>query len=484
MIIGREREKQRLNKAYLSNESEFVVVYGRRRVGKTYLIREFFEEKKCFFVHTTGSYKEKLKVQLDRFIESLSKTFFDEAPLEVKSWKEAFKLLQQQILKTPNKKIVLFFDELPWLVTPRSGLLQLIEYYWNHHWSKLKNVILIACGSSASWLIKNIIYNKGGLHNRVTCELRLMPFNLYETREYLKYRKIKLINRQILLLYMALGGIPYYLKYIEPGLTADQNIQNILFNSDSPLHNEFKKLFLSLFEQADAYLEIIHLVSYNKSGVSRSEIESQAKFSTNGGRLSERLKDLCQAGFLEMKIAWNKKLGEYYKLIDEFTLFQLHWVLSSVFSEKKHYFTRDHWINISQSQSYKTWSGYAFENICMKHIEQIIASAKIPSANLIDSWRYVAKDPLENGAQIDLLIDRNDNAITLCEIKFTQEPFIIDKAYAKALQHKMELFQLKTKTKKQLFWLLISANGIKPSMYSEEMLSGVVTLDDLFKNIT
>lgn len=483
MIIGREREKQRLNKAYSSNESEFIVVYGRRRVGKTYLIREFFEEKKCLFVHTTGSYKEKLKVQLERFIENLSTLFFDDAPLEIKSWKEAFKILHQQILKTPNKKIVLFFDELPWLVTPRSGLLQLIEYYWNHHWSKLKNVILVACGSSASWLIKNIIYNKGGLHNRVTCELRLMPFNLYETSQYLKYRKVKLTHRQIILLYMALGGIPYYLKYIESGLTADQNIQNILFNADSPLHDEFKKLFRSLFDNVDAHLEIIHIVSQNKSGISRSEIESQAKFSTNGGRLSERLKNLCQAGFLEMKISWNKKLGEYYKLIDEFTLFQLHWVLNSVFSERKHYFTRDHWINVSQGQSYKIWSGYAFENICMKHIEQIITAAKIGSANLINSWRYIAKDAQDNGAQIDLLIDRNDDAITLCEIKFTNEPFIVDKTYAKALQHKMDIFQSNTKTKKQLFWVLISANGIKPSMYAEDMLSSVVTLDDLFNDI-
>jgi hypothetical protein len=341
----------------------------------------------------------------------------------------------------------------------------------------MKNIILIACGSSASWLIKNIIYNKGGLHNRVTCELRLLPFNLHETREYLKYRKITLTDRHILSLYMALGGIAYYLKYIEPGLTADQNIQNILFNENSPLRDEFSKLFNSLFENTAAYLEIIHLVSNNNSGISRSEINSKAKLSTNGGRLSERLNDLCQAGFLEEKTPWNKSHGEYYKLIDEFTLFQSRWVTP----RKNKRFPNDYWIDINKSQTYKTWSGYAFENVCMKHINQIIAAMHIKSVNAIDSWRYIPKESSKSGAQIDLLIDRNDDAITICEIKYTSEPFTIDKAYAQKLQNKIEIFKNKTKTRKQIFLVLISANGLKPSAYSKEMISNIVTLEDLFK---
>lgn len=477
MIIGREREIKRLERLFISKESEFLVVYGRRRVGKTYFIREFFSKKKCIMMQVTGAYKEKLQVQLERFTTAISKTFFDNAPLNLNTWEEAFKILQQQLEKIADKKIVLFFDELPWLDTRRSGLLRLIEYYWNHHWSSFKNIILIACGSSASWLIKNIIYNKGGLHNRVTCELRLRPFNLYETKAYLKHRKIKLTERHILLLYMAVGGIPYYLKYVEPGLTADQNIQKIIFSEDSPLRDEFKKLFSSLFENAEAYVEIIKLAGKEKSGITRAEIELNTKLSSNGGRLTERLNDLCQAGFLEEKLAWNKKLGEYYKLIDEFTLFQLHWVLPR--GSKK--FPKDYWISISKTQSFKAWSGYAFESICMKHIDQIIAAINIKAINLVDSWRFAPRKSEEDGAQIDLLIDRLDDAITLCEIKFTNEPFIVDKQYAKNLQNKIEIFKAKTKTEKQLFLALISANGLKPTMYSEELIHDVVTMKELFK---
>ncbi len=477
MIIGRDREKKLLNKALLSKESEFVVVYGRRRVGKTYLVREFFKQKNCIFLHTTGGYLDKLKVQLQRFTQGLSATFFEGAPLSITSWEDAFKLLQQKINAYPNKKIVLFFDELPWLVTKRSGLLQLIEYYWNHYWSASGHVILIACGSSASWLIKNIIYSKGGLHNRVTCELQIMPFSLYETKEYLKSRKIKLTHYHILSLYMALGGVPYYLKYIDAGLTADQIIQNLLFENNSPLRDEFKKLFKSLFENAEAYIEIIKLTAIDRSGVTRSEIESGAKLSSNGGRLSERLRELCQAGFLEEKISWNRKSGEYYKLVDEFTLFQLYWVMPR--GDKD--FPRDYWVSMSKSQSYKAWSGYAFENICMKHIHQIVSALQIRSAYLVDSWRFIPRKYLDQGAQIDLLIDRNDEAITLCEIKFTHEPFLIDKQCAKNLQTKIDVFRSKTKTKKQLFLTIISANGLKPSIYSEEMIDAVVTLDHLFK---
>jgi len=480
LIIGRDREKQRLNRIYASAESEFAVIYGRRRIGKTYLIREFFNKKKCIFFHVTGAQKESLDKQLLRFSAGLSKTFYDNAPLNITSWEEGFRLLNQQIEKNSSKKIVVFFDELPWLATRRSGVLQLLDYYWNHHWSTLKNVILVACGSSSSWLIKNIINNKGGLHNRVTCEIRLLPFSLYETKEFLKYRKIKLTNKHILLLYMALGGIPYYLKYVEPGLTADQNIQNIFFNEYSPLKEEFKKLFSSLFNKADAYIELIKLVAEKKSGITRAEIEEKVKLSTNGGRLTERLKDLCYAGFIEEKIAWKKKRGEYYRLIDEFCLFQLRWVLP--FQTAK--FADNHWILMNKEQGYKSWSGYAFEDVCIKHASQIIAAAKIDSAKFIYSWQFIPKKGVvENGAQIDLLVERSDDAITLFEIKFTNEPFIIDKQYAKNLQNKIDVFKKKTKTEKNLFMVMVSANGIKETMYSEEMINAVVTLDDLFKSI-
>ncbi|MCK4607980.1 MAG: hypothetical protein KAT71_00720 [Gammaproteobacteria bacterium] len=266
------------------------------------------------------------------------------------------------------------------------------------------------------------------------------------------------------------------LKYIEQGLSAEQNIQQIIFASNAPLRYEFKKLFNSLFKNAAAYIELITLIAKKQDGIKRSELEASAKLSLGGGRLTDRINDLCSAGFIESRLAWQYNRGEYYKLIDEFSLFYLHWVTS----KKAERFTQDHWLNQTNKSSYKAWAGYAFESICMKHIDQIIAALKIKGGSITSTWRFIPKKHLEDGAQIDLLIDRNDNAITICEIKHTANPFAIDKKYAKDLLRKVEVFRKKTRTDKQIFIAMISANGLKATMYSEELITAVVTLDDLF----
>lgn len=477
MIVGRIKEKKQLEKVYHSKEAEFVVVYGRRRVGKTYLIREYFSNKKCLFMQVTGVDKGTLKTQLTKFTEALSQAYFNEVALEVPlSWDNAFKLLHKQITDNPKNKHVIFLDELPWLATRRSGLLQTIDYYWNHHWSKLNNVVLIVCGSSASWMIKNIIYDKGGLHNRASCEICLLPFTLSETKYFLEFRNTHLSNRQILSLYMALGGIPFYLKYVEPGLSANQNIQHIIFDDNAPLKDEFNKLFKSLFNDAEVYIELITLLSKNRIGMTRSEIQATAKLSTNGGRLTERLNDLCRAGFITEHVAWQKQRGEYYKVNDEFCLFYLHWV---GFRKNKR-FMKNHWLDQSRSQSYKAWSGYSFEGICFKHADRIVFSLGIHCGGTIDSWRFIPRKHTENGAQIDLLIDRNDNAITLCEIKCTDKIVTIDKAYAAQLEAKVDIFKQKTQTSKHIFLSLVSASDVKRNPYFDKLIQGIVTLDDLF----
>lgn len=284
MIIGRTVEIQRLNRVFTSNEAEFVVLYGRRRVGKTFLIREFFEKQNCIFFQTTGLQKGNLKKQLAHFADSLSELFTQGVSIKTpSSWEEAFKILSQWVESiTAKKKFVIFLDELPWMATKRSGLLEALDYYWNRYWSMNSKIILIVCGSSASWLIKNIIYNEGGLHNRCTCEIKLDPFNLFETNAFLKSRGIKLKNTHVLDLYMALGGIPYYLKYVEKGLTATENIQKILFDKKAPLKDEFEKLFRSLFSESEVYIELARLISTKKTGMSRSEIESLSKLSPGG----------------------------------------------------------------------------------------------------------------------------------------------------------------------------------------------------------
>lgn len=477
MIVGRTSEQARLEKIYCSQEAEFIAVHGRRRIGKTYLIREYFSNKKCLFMHVTGVDQGSLKTQLAKFSEALSNTYFSNEQLAVPgSWDDAFSVLNRQIISNPNQKTVIFLDELPWLATNKSGLLQTINHYWNHHWSKLNHVILIVCGSSASWMMKNIIYNKGGLHNRVTYEMRLLPFTLSEAKAFLKYRKVKLNNRHLLSLYMALGGVPFYLKYVDPGLTASQNIQQIIFDDNAPLKDEFNKLFKSLFNYADAYIELIMLLSKHSLGMTRANIQSTAKLSTNGGRLTERLEELCSAGFIIEQVAWQKQKGVYYKLIDEFCLFYLHWVGTS----KNRRFIKNHWLEQSKRQSYKAWSGYAFECVCFKHIDQIVSALGIQSGGYIDSWRFIPRKHTENGAQIDLLIDRQDDAITVCEIKHTDKPFVIDKAYAAQLENKLKAFKRHTQTTKHVFLSLISANGVKRNLYFDALIQSVVTLNDLF----
>jgi len=476
MIIGREPEKTLLNKLYASTEAEFVVVFGRRRVGKTYLIREYFKHQKCKFFHTTGLQKGTLKNQLKKFTENLSETFFDGVPLEVpNNWGDALALLHKQMSKS-DEKVIVFLDELPWMATRKSGLLQEIDYYWNQYWSMMPNVVFIVCGSSASWLISKIINNKGGLHNRVTHQIHLAPFNLAETREYLKSKAVKLNNHHILSLYMALGGVPYYLRYVEPGLTAEQNIQQIIFSQNAPLKDEFDKLFESLFENADSYVELVKLIANKKEGMSRADIQSMSALSTGGGTLSKRLEDLCQTRFIEEYIPLGRSKGEYYKLIDEYCLFYLHWVEA----QKSKKFTKDYWIDQSQRPSYHAWSGYAFEAVCMKHINQIIKILKIPASSS-GGWRYIPRKSGESGAQIDLIIERKDNAVTLCEIKYTDQPFEINKQYAERLKQKIAIFKKKANITKQIFLVMISAAGIQKTIYSEELVAGVVTLDELFE---
>lgn len=476
MIIGRHEEKKQLEKVYASKKAEFVAIYGRRRIGKTYLIREFFKEKQGKLLYVSGLQNGNMTKQLKKFADALSETFFDEAPLgDIKNWDVAFANLTKQITKS-KEKIIIFLDELPWLATRKSGLLEEIDHYWNSKWSSLPNVILVVCGSSASWIINKIIHNKGGLHNRVTCKIKLLPFCLGEVRDYFSQIGMKLNDSHVLALYMAAGGVPYYLSYVEKGKTSDQNIQTLYFSKNAPLKDEFTLLFESLFENADAYIELIRLIADKRKGVQREELKKRSKLSSGGGRLTKRLLDLCEAGFIESYVPWGRTHGEYYKLIDEFCYFYLRWV--EPHRSKK--FTMDYWMNQLRKPEYQVWAGYAFEAICMKHVDKIIHALDIKTSGNISAWQYIPRSKTGKGAQIDLVIDRVDKAITLCEIKYSDHLFEIDKKYAGILENKMKVFQEKTNTTKQLFLAMVCANGLKQNSYANECVDGVVSSKDLF----
>lgn len=483
-IIGRRHEQNKLQKIYQSDQAEFVAVYGRRRVGKTYLIKQFFTNKADIFFRSSGIHKGSLKHQLAKFKTEIETTFYHANKGSLlspfKSWHEAFESLKYAIeLFAGKKKVVIFLDEIPWMATPRSGLLEELDYYWNRYWSEDKRIKLIICGSAASWIIDNILHDTGGLHNRVTLRLAIDPFTLLESKEYLNYRHIKYNNEQTLALYMCIGGIPFYLNFIEKGLSAIQNINNICFHKKGALYDEFNLLFASLFKNYTAHEEIITYLAKKREGVSRHDIED--KFNYKGGRLTERLNELEEAGFILSFTPWKKERGIYYKIIDEYTLFYLTWIAPKVKNSVAKNIDDQYWQVLSSTAAWKAWSGYAFEAICFKHINQIKKALHIPDGSDVASWRYMpGKDSNDTGVQIDLIFDRPDKIVTLCEIKYCSSPFNIDKKYAAYMRMREAIYSKIINTDKQIFHAMVVSGGLKKTMYSEEIISSVATLNDLF----
>lgn len=489
-IIGRIREQKLLEKAYESEQSEFIAVYGRRRVGKTFLIRQYFINKQfngkkdSIFFYATGTKDGPLQDQISNFTQSIGAAFYSGASLALSSnWRDTLNTLTHAIQNAPaNKKIILFFDEFPWLVTHNSSLLQTLEYYWNHHWSQDPRIKLIICGSSAGWILKNIVNNKGGLYNRVTHSLHLQPFNLAETAKYLTHLKIKLNHHQIAHLYMVLGGIPFYLSQIEPGLSAVQNVEKLAFKDNGFLVREFPNLYATLFEEAQSHIEITRLISEHPYGIGQEDITKKLPNLSSGGRIVAWLSDLEQAGFIvRLKPFGNKRKGIYYKLVDEYSLFYFRWIEPIKNSLLERGMRPGYWEQLQNTPSWHSWAGYAFESLCYKHIQQIGQALKLSPTAVPYTWRYMPlKGGSDHGAQIDLLFDRNDNTITVCEIKHTKSPFVIDKQYALQLNQKLKVFQQVTKTKKHLLLSMISCNGLKKTIYSEELVSSSIDLEALF----
>ena len=486
-IVARKNEQKILQEILLSPRSEFVAIYGRRRVGKTYLIKTFFrqKQKECIFFHTTGIYNEPLLTQIKRFVVEIGNVFYNKLELSNKeNWEEAFELLTKALESIPKKKkIVLFLDELPWMATKRSRLIQVLDYYWNRYWVDNKRLKLIICGSSASWIIKNIINNKGGLHNRITKLIELKPFDLNGVKEFLNYTGVKLKEDHILQLYMSIGGIPHYLEQVKRGLSAAQNIDLLCFRKDGILFKEFNNLFSSLFDESEVYLDLIRIIAKQHYGIGQADLLKKFGKRARGGSMVDKLKDLENAGFIISFIPYNhKQKGIYYRIFDEYTLFYLYWIKPQTKTIQKLEDRINYWNTKINTASWKTWSGYAFESVCYKHISNIRKALNINVEAKAGNWNFnPRKERNKKGTQIDLLFDRSDAAITICEIKYTNQPFVVDKQYAKELINKVDTLKQVSKTTKQIFIAMISVTGIKPTMYSEELISNVVTLDALFK---
>ena len=461
-MIGRIKEINILENKYNSTTSDFVAVFGRRRVGKTYLIRNVF--KNTFAFQLTGLSNASLQVQLHNFNTSL-KEYYPKYAENSTNWMDAFYNLRKCLEKSKLKKKVIFLDELPWLDTPNSNFLQALEHFWNSWASGRNDILLIVCGSAASWMINKLINNKGGLHNRVTQKLKIEPFTLKECELLLKSKKITLDKYQILQIYMALGGIPFYWENIEKGKSATQNINSICFETNGLLRTEFTNIFKSLFNKAENHEAIVYALAKKSKGLTREEIIAESKLS-NGGSFTRMLEELEYSGFIRKYVPFGKKnRNSLYQLVDFYSLFYLKFI-------KNHPLTdANYWLKILDSPKYRAWSGYAFEQVCLSHLEQIKKGLGISGIEATaSSWR---SKNTENGVQIDLVIDRRDQVINLCEMKFSIQKFEITKKYKAELLQKIAVFREETATEKALFLSVISTYGVKKNTHFDVLQNDI-----------
>ena len=470
-FIGRESEIQQLEDIYADSRSAFVAVFGRRRIGKTLMIRHVFEERMTF--HLTGIGNVTTAQQLVNF----QAAFERQAPLlfhhsTPKNWFSAFQQLITFLENEKEGKKVVFLDELPWLDTAKSDFMPSLEHFWNSWASARTDVILVVCGSAASWMLNKLIHNRGGLHNRVTNRIRLEPFTLREAEQLLLRKNAALDRYQIIQYYMAVGGIPFYLDTFDGRLTPMQNIEAKCFSKDGFLRTEFEDLFQSLFAKAERHISIVEAIASKAKGLTREDILRLTKL-PNNGVTTQLLEELEESGFIRKYQPFQRTNRQsLFQLVDFYTLFYLKFIKNAQFLDT------GNWLALTDSPVYKAWSGYAFEQVCLMHTPQIKQALGISGIfSQSSSWR--SKDA-GNGAQIDLLIDRRDRVINLFEIKFSSEPYTITKAYSEQLRQKIGVFKSETNTRKAVWLAMLTTFGLKKNEHSGSLVQHDLNMNCLF----
>lgn len=470
VIIGRQYEWNLLGDVMKSKESELVIVYGRRRVGKTFLVNQFFNNTYTF--KHTGVYNKGTEVQLERFAASMS----DYSGTDVSTpatWYKAFDMLKNYLKSVTAERKVVFIDEMPWLDTENSNFVSAFESFWNGWASAEGNIVLVACGSATSWMTDKLLGDQGGLFNRAATRMYLRPFNLNETEQYLKSRGFELTRYDIAQCYMIMGGIPFYLKQMNPRWSFSQNIDNIFFKEKGLLWDEFEHLYRTLFKQADTHIAVVEALSKKRMGLTRKELAKELGISDNGV-FGKVLKNLVDNEFIR---AYNfygrKKRDTVYQLADFYSMFYFAYIKDN-YGRDEHF-----WTNSVDLPSRRSWAGYTFEQLCLYHIEQIRRSIGISAVQCETSAWFSRSTADTPGAQIDLLIDRRDRVINICEMKYSINEFVIDKDYEASIRNKIQVFKETTGTNKALQVVMITTYGVKANMYSG-IVQSQVTLDALF----
>ena len=476
-IIGRKQEIEELERLYGSDRPEFVAVYGRRRVGKTFLIKQALKDR-FTFQHTGVSPvdqegdRNRLKTQLESFYYSMLNHGL-EGYSQPKSWMEAFFQLEQLLLKLDNGgRMVIFIDELPWMDTPRSGFLPAFESFWNGWCSGRDNIMLVVCGSATSWILSNLSRSKGGLYGRLTAEIKVCPFTLRECEEYFEHHDILLSRYDILQSYMIFGGIPYYLSCFQKGLSFEQNADRILFGTGPRLKDEFNRLFNAIFTNADDCKKVIRLLATRNYGYTREEIASATHLPLGGG-LSDTLAALGESDFVLRYSPHGKGTGEYYRLTDNFCRFWIKYVDSN-------HADAGFMQSNATSDIMAHWRGIAFEQVCWHHLAQIKRALGIDGVRTSVSAWNIAGSEVQTGAQVDMLIIRGDNVVNLCEMKFCQTQYSFDMEEEQKLLHRIETLKNSLRARQNVHPTLITTYGLVPGRHSGK-IQKTITMDNLFE---
>ncbi len=469
LLIGHEREQQLLREYIASERSEFIAVYGRRRVGKTFLIRQTLGDKLCFSI--AGMENANKQQQLANFNMTL-RQYYPQAR-SCNTWLEAFYELRYYIESLNISQKVIFLDELPWFEAQKSGFVSALENFWNAWASARSDIKLIVCGSAASWMLDNIINNHGGLYNRVTHQMMIEPFNLHECKEYFTAYGFGYSEREIAECYMAFGGIPYNFSLMRTDESVAQNIDRLIFSPTGELRNEKANLFRSLFRHSEDYVTIIDALSAKNKGLNRNELIEITKLNNNA-RLTKKLDELEQCRFIRRYDSYDKRQRQtLYQLIDPFVYF-----INKIVSQN-HNQDSEFWSHIQNTPLFNTWSGLAFEMLCLNHVPQIKQALGISGIqSSVYSWRTPAA--ADDGAQIDLVIDRADRCVNVCEMKFCREEYEMTEPESRRIEHRLLQFQRYAEQRKSLRLTMITSYGIKRNTYSS-IVQNEVTLADLFK---
>lgn len=474
-LIGRERECEELKWAVNSKRSELVIMYGRRRIGKTFLVRKFFNDTYCF--HFVGAHKQKKYQQLQNFREALASYSGNPNLPQLTDWHQAFVHLEAYIETCKEKRKIVFFDEMPWIDTQGSEFVDALEYFWSSWVQNRDDIVFIACGSATSWMKDRLEDNQGGLHNRITHRIYLRPFYLSECKAYLIDHGFDWDDYQILQCYMIFGGVPYYLSLLRPYLSLPQNVDSIVFKRGGDLNDEFKELYNALFNKADRYITIIKFLSTKREGFTRGEIEKGTGFA--GGGLSKMLDNLERCDFIVSYVQFgNKNKMTLYRMSDFFTLFYLRYVEPNTSRDEQY------WQHHFSDRSVETWEGFTFEEVCLRHLPHIKRGLGIEGmATEASAWRYIPYNKSERKkAQVDLVIKRADKIVHLVEMKFSETPYKITKAYETRLQERKALFMEATGITRGVVHTFVTPFGLSKGLHSS-IIHSQLTSGDLFAEI-